>query len=116
MGADKHKPGETLDVRVVIRNAQGSYLAQDEHGLFFTNNRSAAMVFYYRADCVAEQLAELHKTQGIALVAEPVPPEEIYERCDGCQDFFPPWMTYFDGTGFLCPDCRSRKSRRQARG
>ena len=111
MGSRKPKPRETSDIRVMIRNAQGNYLAQDEHGLFFTNNRSAAMVLYYQSDCVADQLEELHKTQGIALAAEPVPPEEIYERCDQCHDLFPPWMTYFDGTRFLCADCRSRKSR-----
>ena len=115
MGGHKHNPSDTPDIRVMIRNAQGNYLAQDDHGLFFTNNRSAAMVFYYRSDCVADQLEELQKTQGIALAAEPVPPEEIYERCDRCQDLFLPWMTYFNGKEFLCVDCRSRGSRRAAR-
>lgn len=114
MGSRNPKPGEISDIRVMIRNAQGNYLAQDEHGLFFTNNRLAAMVFFYRSDCVADQLEELHKTQGIALAAEPVPPEEIYERCDRCQDLFPPWMTYFDGQEFLCAECRSPGSRRAA--
>ena len=112
MGAHKQNPSETPDIRVMIRNAQGNYLAQDDYGLFFTNNRSAAMVFHYRSDCVADQLEELQETQGIALAAEPVPPEEIYERCDRCQDLFPPWMTYFDGKAFLCADCRTHGPRR----
>ena len=30
------------DIRVVIRNTQGKYLAQDAYGLFFTEDRSAA--------------------------------------------------------------------------
>ena len=54
-------------------------------------------------------------THGIALTAEPVPPEEIYETCDRCKDLFMPFMTFFDGKRFLCPDCRSRFSDRSAR-
>lgn len=98
------------DIRVMIRNAQGKYLAQDDYGLFFTADRFAAMVFSYRADNVADQLALLQKTQDVVLVAEPVPPEEIYERCDRCQDLFMPWMTYFDGRQFLCEECRGRRA------
>ena len=94
---------------MVIRNAQGKYLAQDDYGLFFTHDRSAAMVFSYGADNVAEQLAVLAEKHGVALAAEPVPPEEIYERCDRCHDLFMPWMTYFNGKEFLCAECRGRR-------
>lgn len=93
----------------MIRNGQGQYLARDDYGLFFTNDRTVAMVFNYRGDNVAEQLATLQRTEGIALAVEPVPPEEIYERCDRCQDLFMPWMIVFDGKQFLCRDCRERK-------
>ncbi len=103
------RPNETPDIRVMVRTAQGKYLAQDDYGVFFTEDRSVAMVLNYRSDAVAEQLEILARTQGIALEAEPVPPEEIYERCDRCQDLFMPWMTYFDGKQFLCTECRSRK-------
>jgi len=112
MGTQRHTSNLPPDVRVMIRNEQGNYLAQDDYGLFFTNDRSAAMVFSYRADCVAQQLEQLQKARGIALAVEPVPPEEIYEHCDRCQDLFMPWMVYFDGRQFLCADCRSRGWRR----
>jgi hypothetical protein len=102
------------DIRVMIRNAQGKYLAQDDHGLFFTQDRSVALVFSYLADDVAAQLSALEAAQGVALAAEPVPPEEIYERCDRCHDLFMPWMIYFDGGQFVCVECR--KGRLKAKG
>jgi hypothetical protein len=104
------RPNELLDIKVFIRNTQGKYLAQDANGLFFTEDRSAALVFNYQSDSVSEQLSLIGKTHGIALTAEPVPPEEIYETCDRCKDLFMPFMTFFDGKRFLCPDCRSRQS------
>ena len=67
MGTDKRIASPSPDFRVMIRNAQGHYLARDDHGLFFTNDRAAAMVFDYLADRVAPQLEELQKTRGIAL-------------------------------------------------
>ncbi len=112
MERDSHRPAEAPDIRVMVRNAQGKYLAQDDYGLFFTEERTIAMVFNYRSDCVADQLAVLQKTQGIALAAEPVPPEEIYEICDRCKDLFMPFMTFFDGKQFLCADCRRHGPRR----
>jgi hypothetical protein len=115
MGHDSHRPHEAPDIRVMVRNAQGKYLAQDDYGLFFTEERTVAMVFNYRSDAVADQLAILQKTHGIALAAEPVPPEEIYEICDRCKDLFMPFMTFFDGKQFLCADCRRRSPRHPAR-
>jgi hypothetical protein len=109
------KPTEPPDIRVFIRNARGKYLAQDANGLFFTEDHSAALVFSYRSDCVSEQIEMIGTKHGIALTAEPVPPEEIYETCDRCQDLFMPFMTFFDGKQFLCPDCRRRASSRSAR-
>ncbi len=106
MGTDKRIASPSPDFRVMIRNAQGHYLARDDHGLFFTNDRAAAMVFDYLADRVAPQLEELQKTRGIALAVEPVPPEEVYEHCDGCEDLLMPWLIYFDGKRFLCAECR----------
>jgi hypothetical protein len=115
MARDSHMPNQAPDIRVMVRNAQGKYLAQDDYGLYFTEERTAAMVFNYRSDCVADQLAMLQKTHGIALAAEPVPPEEIYETCDRCKDLFMPFMTFFDGKQFLCADCRGRGPKRPAR-
>ena len=94
------------DIKVFIRNAQGKYLAQDANGLFFTEDRSVAVVLNYEADQVPAQLEAIQKTQGVSLAADPVPLDEIYERCDRCKELFTPFMTYFDGKRFLCPDCR----------
>jgi hypothetical protein len=103
------------DIKVVIRNALGKYLAQDDNGLFFTSNRADAIILNYRADQVEKQLAIIREQQGIALAADPVPPAEIYETCDGCKEFFMPFMMYFDGKRFLCAECRERFSRRPVR-
>ena len=106
------KPTSLPDIRVFIRNARGKYLAQDAHGLFFTEDRSAAIVFNYRLDHVTKQLEMIQQKHGIVLAADPVPAEEIYETCDRCQELFMPSMTFFDGKRFLCPDCRRRPSMR----
>ena len=94
------------DIKVFIRTAQGKYLAQDANGLFFTHDRSSAIVLNFEADEVPKQLETIQKTQGVHLAAEPVPLEEIYESCDRCKELFMPFMTFFDGKRFLCPDCR----------
>lgn len=109
------RPNEPQDYKVFVRNRRGKYLAQDANGLFFTEDRSVALVFDYRADSVAEQLEVIGRTYGVALAADPVPPQEIYETCDRCQDLFMPFMTFFDGKQFLCADCRRRASGRSGR-
>ena len=109
------KSKEPPDIKVFIRNAHGKYLAQDANGLFFSEDRSAAIVLSHRADAVPEQIELIGKTCGIPLIAEPVPPQDIYETCDRCKDLFMPFMTFFDGKQFLCADCRSRSSGRSAR-
>ena len=115
MARDSQRPLEVPDIRVKIRNVHGKYLAQDDHGLYFTEERTVGMVFNYRSDCVADQLRMLQEVHGIALAAEPVPAEEIYEVCDRCQDLFMPFMTFFDGKQFLCADCRRRGPKRPPR-
>ncbi len=87
------------------------YLAQDGNGLFFSNDRAAAIMLNYQSDHVAEQLEALRQTHGIVLIADPVPVGEIYETCDRCKELFMPWMTFFDGKRFLCSDCRKLSSR-----
>jgi hypothetical protein len=109
------KPDEPPDIKVFIRTARGKYLAEDANGLFFTENRAAAIILNYRADHVLEQLEMIGRTHGIVLAADPVPPEEIYETCDHCKELFMPFMTFFDGKQFLCADCRSRLLKRLPR-
>jgi hypothetical protein len=102
---------EPPDIKVFIRDARGKYLAQDGNGIFFTEDRSVALLFDYRSDAVADQLEAIGATQGIVLTADPVPPEEIYESCDRCRELFMPFMIVFDGRRFLCAECRRRASR-----
>jgi hypothetical protein len=102
------------DIKVFIRNTQGKYLGQDANGLFFTDDRSAAVVLNYEGDEVPKQLAAIQKSQGVALTADPVPLDEIYETCDRCKELFIPFMTFFDGKSFLCADCRRATSNRRA--
>lgn len=115
MSRKSDRSNEPQDYKVFVRNPRGKYLAQDANGLFFSEDRSVAMVFNYRADSVAEQLEVIGKTYGVVLAADPVPPEEIYETCDRCQDLFMPFMTFFDGKQFLCADCRRRASGHSSR-
>jgi hypothetical protein len=94
------------DMKVFIHNTAGQYLAGGAKELFFTNDRSLALVLDYRADRVPEQLDLIRRTHGITLVVDPVPLSDIYETCDRCKDLFPPFMVFFDGKRFLCSDCR----------
>jgi hypothetical protein len=103
------------DIKVFIRNAQGKYLAQDANGLFFTEDRSAAVVLNYESDEVPKQLEAIRKSQGVILAADPVPLDEIYETCDRCKELFVPFMTFFDGKRFLCADCRRAGPAKTAR-
>ena len=115
MPGHSHKPSEAADFKVFLCNSRGMYLAQDDNGLFFSNDRSAAIILNFRADNVAAQLESLRQTHGVHLTADPVPIGEIYETCDRCKELFMPWMTYFDGKHFLCGDCRKLAARRPGR-
>jgi hypothetical protein len=98
-----------LDFKVFIRNPQGKYLAADDNGLFFSQDRTGALILNYRGDQVEAQLETIRRVHGLNLVPDPVPPEEIYETCDRCKELFLPLMTFFDGKSFLCQDCRKRR-------
>ena len=106
MGEAKRSAAVPVDFKVTLRNSQGHYLAQDDNGLYFCDERARAIVLNYYGDQVQTQLDALREEAQVALEPEPVPPEEIYERCDRCQDLFHPTMIRFDGARFLCPDCQ----------
>jgi hypothetical protein len=100
--------GSLQDIRVYIRDRGGRYLSRGSTDWVFTEDRSRAAVFYYLSDRVAEQIEMIRKTQGSVLGEEPVPLDEIYEVCDRCKELVVPFLIHFDGTRFLCSDCRSR--------
>lgn len=107
-----HPSSAPPDIKVFIRNPQGHYLARDPNGLFFSNDRSRALVFNYCSDAVPEQLEQIRQTRGLLLAADPVPLDEVYETCDHCNELFTPLMTFFDGKRFLCADCRGGRNPR----
>jgi hypothetical protein len=99
--------GGLHDIRVFIRDHAGRYLARGSADWFFTEDRSRAAVFFSISDRVAEQIELIGRTERLMLQEEPVPLGEIYEVCDRCKELIIPFMMHFDGTHFLCPDCRS---------
>ncbi len=111
MGLSVDKLDLLSDFRVVIRNPAGQYLTDDATRLFFTDDRTQATVFHYRGDNVQEQIEAILQKQGVALVADPVPPEDIYETCERCQELFMPYMIFYDGKQFLCAECRAATRR-----
>jgi len=111
MAHPSDKAVDIPDIKVFIRNVRGQYLAGVADQAYFTDNRSEALVVNYRSDRVPEQIAVIRKTQGIFLMADPVPLEEIYEKCDRCGELASPLMTLFDGVQFICADCRKPKKR-----
>jgi hypothetical protein len=113
MPLSSKQPANVPDLRVVIRNHEGKYLAGATGRSFFTDERSSAAVFLYVGDRVHEQLEAIRKTQGLSLEAVPIPVEEIYEMCDRCKEYFMPFMVFFDGRTFLCTDCRSKIRKRR---
>ncbi|HWQ92696.1 MAG TPA: hypothetical protein VN673_13560 [Clostridia bacterium] len=111
--AKSQPSGDPPEIKVVIRNAEGKYLAGSVSEWFFTDHRESALVFDFHHDRVQEQLEMLRHTHGVELVADPVPLEEIYETCDCCHELFIPYMVFFDGNRFFCPDCRKLISPRR---
>lgn len=104
------KSAVPVDFKVTLVNAKGQHLAQDDNGIFFSGDRSRAMVFSYYADRIQEQIELLSRTETVHLAAEPVPIDEVYERCDGCAELFHPTMIWFDGSKFMCPECAGHKA------
>ncbi len=115
MPVSADKLGLLSDFRVVIRNPFGQYLTDDSSRVFFTDDRTQATVFRYQEDNVQEQIDTILRTQGVALVADPVPPEDVYETCERCRELFMPYMMFFDGKQFLCEECRAAVTSRKPR-
>ena len=98
---------EPQDIKVVLRNPEGRYIAGSAINWDFVEDRRRAMIFDYVSHRVEEQLAVLRNSQGIVLEPEVVLPNEVYEACDRCNRLVMPFKTFFDGEKFLCPDCKA---------
>jgi len=96
------------DIKVLIRNAEGKYLAGTVHSGQLTENRAEAAVFDYLRDQVPEQIQALTRTSGLAWKAVGADPHEAWEICDLCGRRVMSIKAFFDGDKFLCADCRGQ--------
>jgi hypothetical protein len=94
-------------IKVLIVNEEGQYLAGTATQWEFTEDRSKARVFDYAKDRVAEQIDLVRKAHGTIWAAIKLDPREAYEFCDRCGCRMVAFRAFFDGTQFLCADCRS---------
>ncbi len=97
-----------LDIKVVIRSADGHYLTGGPTEWGFTDLLSEATIFDYLADEVETQLERIRKSHGLVLEAVHVASHELCETCDRCKKAMLPTIAYFDGKQFMCPDCTHR--------
>jgi len=102
-------------MRVLIETLDGRYLAGDQGGWWFTEERSKARVFDFLTSSTAREWDALQKGQGIVLLALPVERREIYETCNRCGRMVKSLRALFDGKQFLCPECRSNLSSAHSR-
>ena len=93
--------------KVIIRAPDRSYLTGGPTVWEFTADSLKATVLDYETDRVAEQLELVRRTHGITLEAVPLDPKLTHEICDRCEQLMVAPLAFFDGTQFLCPDCRA---------
>jgi hypothetical protein len=95
-----------MPVKVLIVNDDGQYLSGTATEWEFTDERHRAKVFDYVGDRVAEQIELVRRAHGRVWIAVKLDPMEVYEFCDRCGCRMRSLRTYYDGTRFLCADCR----------
>ena len=98
---------ELRDIKVVLQNSEGKYLAGSAIDWHFTDDRSRATAFDFVTQHVHELVLLFRNRLGFDLHPVPLPPEEVYEACDDCQCLLTPRQIFFDGRQFLCPDCKA---------
>jgi formylmethanofuran dehydrogenase subunit E len=94
-------------IRVLLRNAEGKYLAGTGLQGELTEDRARAAVFDYLRDRVAERLEMMQGLHGTTWRPVLVDPREVCEVCDRCGQRVMSFKAFFDGRQFLCPACRS---------
>ncbi len=98
---------ESWGIRVLIQNEAGEYLAGGPTDWHFTRERERATVFDYWRDAVPEQLATIRRSQNRDWKVVRLDPREVYEVCDGCGSRMMAMKVFFDGTKYLCQQCRT---------
>ena len=101
--------GAPSDLKVFIRNWVGQYLCRDGKQWGFTTDSTKAHFFDGKADKVAEQLELARHESGAISAAVQVEAQDAAESCDKCGRKLRSTEIQFDGTRYLCPNCRSPK-------
>jgi len=99
-------------IKVLLRGPDGRFLAGHQGAWTFTEDPQNARIFDYIGDRIPEQLEALETRHGLILTAVAVDPRERYETCDQCGVRIMSFRAYFDGTQYLCPDCREKSEGR----
>jgi hypothetical protein len=94
-------------IKVLIVNEYGQYLSGTASHWEFTEERLRARVFDYHNDHVTEQLQLVRKVYGSIWIAVKLDPQETYEFCDRCGTRMTAMHAVFDGTEFLCRECKA---------
>jgi hypothetical protein len=102
---------EPETIKVLIVNEEGQYLSGDATHWGFVEDRSRAKVFDYIRDHVSEQIRLVRKAYGVVWVAVRLDPREAYEFCDRCGTRIVAFRAYFDGTQFLCAQCKEQSQK-----
>ena len=102
---------ELEPIKVLIVNEEGHYLSGTALQWEFTGERYRARVFDYAGDRVAEQIELVKRAHGMVWIAVKLDPREAFEFCDLCGSRMVAPRAYFDGTQFLCKDCKTAARR-----
>jgi|ERR1051325_7287878 hypothetical protein len=96
---------EAEEIKVLIVNEHGQYLAGTAIHWEFTEERTRARVFDYSGDRVVELIELVRRSCGTVWAAVKLDPRETYEFCDRCGARMTALRAFFDGERFLCPEC-----------
>lgn len=92
-------------IRVLIRNAEGRYLANSGPPWVFTAQPEEAQVFDFVRDEVAALVESVRSSQGMVWTVVRADPRAGYEVCDHCGRRVMAFKAIFDGRNFWCADC-----------
>ena len=93
------------EIKVLIVNEEGQYLAGTAVHWEFTEDRTRARVFDYLKDHVAEQIQLVRNAYRSIWIAVKLDAREAYEFCDRCGGRMTATQARFDGTHFFCAAC-----------